>query len=52
MQHSVQLFSCLLINSSTEVISANLGLLEEDAKVRLLPSEAVSEKQENRYIFL
>lgn len=52
MQHSVQLFSCLSINSSTEVISANLGLLEEDAKVRLLPSEAVSEKQENRYIFL
>ena len=48
---SVLLFSCLSINSSTEVISANLELLEEDAMVRLLPIKAVSEKQENRYIF-
>ena len=44
-------FSCPSINSSTEVISANLELLEEDAMVFLLPSDAVSERRENRYDF-
>ena len=33
----VLLFSCPSINSSAQVISANLELLEEDAVVRLLP---------------
>ena len=47
----VFLFSCPSINSYTEVISANLEFLEKGPMVRLLPSEAVSERRENRYVF-
>ena len=45
-------FVFLSFDSSTEAICTNLELLEENAMVRLLPSEAVRERRENLKTFV